>query len=129
MSTRRVFSLVTPTARLNAMRAVRDAPEGWVVRVSESTRSLEQNALQWKILGAFSKQLPWVIGGERRRLDPETWKQVLTAAYRNETLQAAEGIHGGLVVVGMATSDMGKRSFSDWLAFLEATAVELGVRV
>ncbi|MCA3159322.1 MAG: recombination protein NinB, partial [Burkholderiales bacterium] len=40
-----MFRLVHQAARENAIEAIKQAPDGWVVRVTEPTRNLEQNAL------------------------------------------------------------------------------------
>jgi DNA modification methylase len=57
------------------------APEGFVVRVSEPTRNLEQNALLHAILTDVSEQVEWA--GEKQ--DVETWKRLLTAAWMRAT--------------------------------------------
>jgi len=40
-----MFRLVHQAARENAIQAIRQAPDGWMVKVTEPTRNLEQNAL------------------------------------------------------------------------------------
>ena len=95
VSERRVFGLVHPEARRRAMAAVAEAPQGWRVTVQEPTRSLDQNAAQWPILEAFSQQLTWPVNGAMVRMDPEEWKDVLTAAFKGETTRLAMGLDGG----------------------------------
>jgi hypothetical protein len=129
MSDRRIFTLVNAEVRRRAIEAIRQAPDNFVVRLGPMTRTLEQNALQWKILEQFERQLKWPIDGKLRYLSTETWKEVLTAAFKHETAMMAQGIYGGYVMVGMSTSDMGRREFSEWLEFLHAIAAELGVRL
>lgn len=121
------FTLVHPTARARAVDAVRNAPEGMVVEVKEPTRNLEQNAAMWALLTAFSEQLEWPVNGAMTKLDPEEWKSVLTAAFRNETARIAMGLNGGVVMLGARTSKFSKREFSEWLEFINAVAVERGV--
>lgn len=99
----------------------------FTVKVSEPTRSLEQNAAQWPILEAFSRQLKWPVNGELVHMSPEEWKDVLTAAFRNETQRIAMGLNGGMVILGMRTSKMPRGMFSEWLEFLNATAAMRGV--
>lgn len=111
------------------MAAVADAPDGHVVQISEPTRSLDQNSAQWPILTAFSEQLAWPVNGQMVRMTPDEWKDVLTAAFRSETARLAMGLTGGVVMLGMRTSKMSKREFSEWLEFLHATATERGVTV
>jgi hypothetical protein len=39
------------------------------------------------------------------------------------------GLNGGVVMLGLRTSRMSKREFSEYLEFLHATAAERGVRI
>ncbi|HYF37582.1 MAG TPA: recombination protein NinB [Prosthecobacter sp.] len=127
---KRVFVMAHPQARINAEAAVRQAPEGYCVTVAEPTRNLEQNAAQWPILDAFSKQLQWPVNGQMVYMSPEEWKDVLTAAFERESVRLAMAIDGpGVVMLGTRTSQMGKRKFSEWLEFLHATATARGVVV
>ena len=124
-----IYNLVHQQARQMAIEAVRDAPEGYQVRVTEPPRSLEQNAAQWLILQAFSDQLQWPVNGQFCRLYPEEWKDILTAAFKKETFRLAMGLDGGMVMLGLRTSKMGKKQFSEWLDFLNATAADRGVNI
>ena len=124
---KRTFKLAHETARTLALECVRNAPDGYVVVVSEPTRSLNQNAAQWPILDSFSKQLDWPVNGESKKISAESWKDILTAAYRNEQQQIAAGLNGGMVLLGQRTSKFSKREFSDWIEFLYSVAVERGV--
>lgn len=93
---------------------------------SES-RTLDQNAVQWPYLEAFSKQLQWPVNGALCWMEPEDWKDVLTAAFQNETVRLALGLSGGVVMLGLRTSKMSKTRFSEWIDFLKATAALRGV--
>src|SRR5574337_619315 len=123
MGMKRVYRLVHATARHRAIQDVQQADEGWVVTVSPPTRSLEQNAVLWKILSAVSKQVDWY----GNKLTPEEWKDVFTAALRKE--KVVPGINGGFVVLGQRTSKMSKKEFSELLELSMAFAVENGVVV
>ena len=119
-----------PSRRLCAEFILHDAPEGYAVTVAEMTRSTEQNAAQWPILDAFSKQLQWPVNGRMEWLSPEEWKDVLTAAFERENVRLAMAFDGpGVVMLGQRTSKYGKRKFSDWLEFLHAAAAMKGVVV
>ena len=126
---RRRFVLSHSEARRRAMSCVAEAPEGYVVTVQEPTRSTDQNAAQWPILEAFAEQLQWPVNGAMVNLSAEEWKDVLTAAFQGETVRLAMGLNGGVVMLGLRTSQMGKRRFSEWLDFLHATAALRGVVV
>jgi len=127
MNTKRIFRLAHAEARRRAMACVAEAPEGYVVTVQEPTRSTDQNAAQWPILEAFAEQLQWPVNGAMVSLTAEEFKDVLTAAFQGETVRLAMGLNGGVVMLGLRTSQMGKRRFSEWLSFLQATADLRGV--
>lgn len=124
---KRSFVLSHALARRRALAAVAEAPEGYGVTIAEPTRSVEQNSAQWPILQAFAEQLMWPVNGQMVHMSKEEWKDVLSAAFQNETARLAMGLNGGVVLLGMRTSQMGKRQFSEWLDFLNATAVARGV--
>lgn len=126
---KQTFIMAHDIARANAVRAVQTAPDGYVVTIAEPTRNLEQNAAQWPILQAFSEQLLWPVNGQMVKMTDEEWKDVLTAAFRQEKARLAMGLDGGVVMLGMRTSKMGKREFSEWLDFLHATAAARGVEI
>jgi hypothetical protein len=122
MSEKKIFRLVHEVARRGAAHAVMQAPEGWVVTVSEPTRSLDQNALLWPLLDDISKQVEWY----GNRLSADEWKDVLTAALRKE--KVVPGINGGFVVLGQRTSKMGKREFAELVELVYAFGAQQGVR-
>lgn len=126
---KKTFVLSHDTARHRAIDAVRLAASGYVVTVQEPTRNTSQNAAQWPILEAFAEQLQWPVNGAMVNLSAEEWKDVLTAAFQGETVRLAMGLNGGVVMLGLRTSQMGKRRFSEWLDFLNATAALRGVVV
>jgi hypothetical protein len=130
VSDKRAFILTHDIARQNAVRAVQEAPQGHSVTIGEPTRSLEQNAAQWPILDAFSKQLQWPVNGQMVFMTPEEWKDILTAAFERETVRLAMAFDGpGVVMLGQRTSKYGKGKFSEWLEFLHASAAARGVVV
>lgn len=126
---KQTFVLVHTEARKRAVAAVQTAPDGFVTIVCELTRSADQNAAQWPILQAFADQLQWPINGRMEQITPDEWKDILTAAFKRETVRVAMGLDGGMVMLGARTSKMGKREFSEWLDFLNATAAARGVEI
>ena len=127
MADRKVFVLAHDEARRRAVAFVAQAPAGYVVEVKEPTRNLDQNALLWVLLTAFAEQLKWPVNGAMVQLEPEEWKDVLTAAYRNESQRIAMGLNGGMVILGMRTSQLSKREFAEFIEFIHSVAVERGV--
>ena len=95
--------------------------------IQEPTRTLDQNAAQWPLLDAFSKQKQLCINGQISWATPEDWKDVLTAAHKAEMRVAV--FDNRMILLGQRTSKMGKKTFSEWLEFLHAMAAQMGVDV
>lgn len=109
-------------SRRNALSAIAEAPDGTAVTFSEPTRSLEQNAALWPALEDVSQQVEWY----GRKLTPLDWKHVFTASLRK--LDVVPNIDGtGFVALGMSTSRMSKREFSELLDLVHAFGAERGV--
>jgi len=127
MADKRRFILAHAEARRRAIECIQRAPDGHVVEVREPTRNLEQNALLWVLLTAFAEQLDWPVNGRMVKMSAEDWKDVLSAAFRREQNRVAMGVDGGMVILGLRTSKMGKREFGEFLEFVQSVAVERGV--
>jgi hypothetical protein len=122
MSDKHTYRLIHEEARRRAHVGVENAPDGYIVTVQEPTRSLEANAAMWPILQAFADQVQWPVNGAMVWLKAEEWKDILTAAFQGESVRLAQGLDGGVVMLGLRTSKFGKRQFSEWLEFLHVTA-------
>ena len=99
----------------------------WVLSLAPETRSQAQNRLMWPLLTAFAQQLQWPINGQMVHMTPDDWKDVLTAAFRGESVRLAMGLDGGIVMLGQRTSRFSKKEFSEWIEFLYATAAQRAV--
>lgn len=108
-------------ARSRALEAVRTAPEGYTVEIKPKTRTLEQNARLWAVLGEISEQVDWY----GQKLTAEEWKDVFSAALHRQ--KVVPGLEGGFVVLGQRTSRMTKKEFSDLMELINAFAAERGV--
>lgn len=122
---KQTFLLAHAQARQNAVKAVQNAPDGYMVQVSEPSRSLEQNAAQWPYLQGFADQKQLCINGVMQTVTPDDWKDVLTGCWNGETRMAA--FDGKVIMLPQRTSQMGKRIFSDWMEYLVAMAAQSGV--
>ncbi len=129
-------TLYSPQQAHTEFRALEVFARPWLIAghrlmaiIQSETRSTAQNNAQWPYLEAFSQQLLWPVNGEMVRMEAEDWKDVLTAAFRRETVRVAMGLNGGVVMLGVRTSKMLKPEFSEWLEFLKATAADRGVTV
>jgi hypothetical protein len=123
----KILTLTGRQAREAACTAIHAVPEGWVVRISEPTRTLEANALMWVLLTAFAEQLSWPVNGKMVKLEPEEWKDVLTAGYESATVRLAQGLDGGVVMLGRRTRKYGKNKMNEFIEFMMSVGVERGV--
>jgi hypothetical protein len=113
-----IFKLINRQARMAAMEAIEAVPDGWICRVTDATRSLDQNAKLWPLLTDISSQVIWY----GQRLNPDDWKSVFTAALKKS--RVVPGLDGGFVVCGQSTSGMGKAEFSELLDLIMAFGAE-----
>lgn len=108
------------TAREAACLRIYAAPDGYVVRITEPTRTLEQNALLHAELSEVAEKLIWA--GEKQ--DVETWKRLLTAAWMRATgqkvtlLPAVDG--HGFDALYRRTSHMGKAEMIDLIEYIRS---------
>jgi hypothetical protein len=90
--------------------------------VKPQTRSLEQNARLWAMLTDISNQVDWY----GRKLSPENWKHVFTAALKKQDV--VPGLDGGFVVLGQSTSQMTKSEMAELQTLMEAFGADKGVK-
>jgi hypothetical protein len=104
--------------------------QGRAVTVSakQVKRTLPQNSLMWDILQAFADQKTWFVNGVECRITAEDWKDVLTAAFHQE-VRMAQGLNGGIVMLGARTSRWDKPKMSEFIDFIQAAAAQHGVSV
>ena len=100
-----------------------------VVTIEPETRTLQNNKAQWPILNAIADQVPWQVNGAMCKISGEEFKQILTAAYRNETVRIAQGLDGGVVFLGHRTREFKRAEWPEWLEYLNWFAAEKGVKV
>lgn len=97
-----------------------------VVTLKDPTRSLEQNALMWELLGKLAKQKQWPVDGKLQYIGADDWKEILTAGLK-KSQRVAQGADGGFVMLGSRTSKMSKRDMSELVEFIYAFGGEHGV--
>ena len=105
-------------SRSRAIDTIKDAPDGYVVEIKPSKRSLDQNAILWATLEDVSKQVIW----HGNTLTPEEWKHVFTAALTRQ--KVVPGLDGGFVVLGQSTSRMTKKEMTDLIDLIGAFCAE-----
>lgn len=111
------FFKITATNRRYLCQAIAEvimaAPIGFIIRISEATRTLEQNARLWPMLTDIAKQVKW----DGETLTDEEWKDWFTAALKKQRM--VRGMDQGMIVfVGSSTSTMSKSTFSDLIELL-----------
>lgn len=108
--TRALFTLKSDADRDLAFKWVRRAPVGTRVEFKAPRRSLPQNDLLWARLTDVARQKPEYYG---HRMTAEDWKDVFVAALRKARM--LPGIDGGIVPIGLRSSDLTKDEFSNLL--------------
>ena len=97
------------------------------VELRPEKRSDAQNRIFWSIMGDISRQVQWMVDGRMVKLDPEEWKEVLSAGLR-KTQRVAAGIEGGFVMLGQRTSKMGVREMGDLIELAYAFGAQHDVQ-
>jgi len=111
------------------LKQVLQAEMTWVLTVMPETRTQAQNRLMWPLLTVFAKQLQWPVDGRMIYMTPDDWKDVLSAAFKGESVRLAMGLNGGVVLLGQRTSKFTKKQFAEWIEFLYATAADRGLKL
>lgn len=129
---KRVFKIDSEQSKfyaIQAIKAISDYTKPQQVTVEPETRKLSQNAAQWPILNAIASQVQWPINGMLQTISGEDFKQILTAAWRKEQVRVAQGVDGGVVLLGHQTREFKAAEWGDWMEYLNWFAAEKGVKV
>lgn len=117
MTDRKTFHLVNPRVRDNAMNALFDAPDNYVVTISEPTRSSDQNAMFHAICGDIAKSGHLFTGKPRK---PEVWKVLLISAHAAATSEGSEvvpGLEGEFVNIRESSALMSVRRAASLITY------------
>jgi hypothetical protein len=114
--------LFSQAARQRAHQWIDRAPDGFALILRPPTRTDEQNRKLWPMLQDISRQVDWY----GQKLTKEEWKDVLTAGLKRSRI--VPGIDGGFVVLGLRTSSMSKREFSELIELIMAFGTQHGVK-
>jgi len=109
------YILAHDEARRLALEAVRQAPQGYVVRVEEPTRTLDQNA-KFHAICSDVKGLPWY--GKARNADD--WKTLFVSGHTVATGGFAEvipGLEREFVNIRESTASMSKARSSSLIEY------------
>ena len=116
--TRALLTLRTADDRKKAALWVDKAPQGTRIEFKAPRRSLPQNDLLWSRLTDVARQKPEYYG---HQMTAEDWKDVFVAALRK--CRMLPGIDGGIVPVGLRSSDLTKEEFTELLDLISHFAV------
>ena len=121
-----MYRLFSNQQRSKAIEAVKQAPEHYVVEIKPRTRSIDQNALLWRLLTITANNVPWMVNGKQTMLSPDEWKDIFTASLYQEN-RIAKGLRGGLVMLGRSTSKMSIQEMTDLIEVIQAFLAENGI--
>lgn len=123
--TRQTYVLGFRGDRERAKRAIEQAPVNSRVEIKEAKRTVDQNARLWALLTAVAEQASWA--GKRRTTTE--WKDLFTAAVKiaGGGVEAVPGLEGGLMILGLHTSEMSKAEMVELQDYIEAWAAGNGV--
>jgi hypothetical protein len=116
------FILRNPEIRRNAMRAIVEAGENYVVTIAQPTRSNDQNSRLWAHLTDIAKARP-----EGRQWTPETWKCAFMHSLGHQ-VRFAEGLDGsGPFPIGFHSSKLTVAQMADLITVVQEYGDRHGV--
>lgn len=121
---RALLTLTTDDRRDQAIRWIRQAPDGTRVEFKRPKRTLPQNDRMWAMLTDVSTQ----VTHHGIRLSPEDWKVLFMSQLKRE-LRMVPNLDGdGFVNLGTSSSDLSKEEMSDLIEMIFAYGAKHGVR-
>jgi hypothetical protein len=129
MTDKQKFRLVNDVVRGNAMQALYQAPDGYVVRIEPPNRSNAQNAKLHAILSDLANSdMTWA--GKRRTM--EEWKAIIISGHAVATGSGGEvipGIEGEFVAIRESSAHMGVARAASLIEYLLAFCATNGVEL
>jgi hypothetical protein len=125
--TRRVFFLAHTLARRNAMKAVADAPDGYMVVIGEPKRKDAQNAKMHAMIEEIAAQSQYA----GKSWDADDMKRILVDEFADELRKAGSPLHHDsrlipsengtrIIQLGIQTSQFYVREAAAFIEFLYA---------
>jgi len=123
---RALLVLAGDKERRKAHAWIEQAPVNTRVELKRPRRTLPQNDRMWAMLTDVATQVEW--DGKKRT--PEVWKDLFTASVRAAKggLEVVPGLNGGIMLIGLHTSDMTVEEMTELLDWIEAWGTENGVK-
>lgn len=114
------FVIVNDRVRQNAIDAVKQAPIGYAITVSDRKRSLDQNAHFHALCSDIAKSgLKWA--GKMR--NESAWKAILVSGHAVATGEGGEvipGLEGEFVAIRESTASMGVKRAASLIEYTQA---------
>jgi hypothetical protein len=117
----RPVRLVGQRQRAYACHKIGLAPDGWIVSLKEPTRTLDQSAKMWAMLGDVVKAEP--MG---RKHTSEEWKFIFMAACGWE-VAFLPGLSGQFFPVGFRSSKLTVKQMAELITFIQQWGDEQGI--
>lgn len=109
------YRLVSDKVRANAVEAVRNAPDGSIITISEPTRSKEQSSKMWALIGDVMRTKP-----EGRQWAKETWRAAFMHSLGHQ-IAFAEGLdNSGPFPIGFHSSNLNVKQMRDMIDVIYA---------
>lgn len=121
---RQAFTLHTQAQRRMVTEIVRTLPKHSRVEIKGPARTIDQNNKLWAMLTDLAEQAEWA--GKKR--STHDWKDLMTAAVKVAAgLEAVPGLEGGLMILGLHTSEMEVSEMADVITYMLKWGDEHGV--
>ena len=123
-----MFRLIHQGARNSAIEAIRNAPEGWIVKLQPPKRNLEQSALFHALCAQASRSLDF----QGKKRSPDEWKVLFCSGHSAATKQGHEilpGLEGEWCNVRESTATMSKSRMTSLIEYVTAYLVSKNVYV
>jgi hypothetical protein len=123
---KKIFKFAHKEARRRAADFCLSAPDGWVARFSEPTRSLDQNAKLHAMLTDISRQLTY--HGSQRSV--EFWKGLFVSGWQIATGEKPEivpGLEGEFINIRESTTTLTVRRMASLIEYIMAYGSSNGV--
>jgi len=114
----------------NCIAALRALPANESHRIEikpvAAIRSNDQNRKMWAMLNDIARQVPWTVNGVQCLITPEDWKDLITAGLAKHQ-RIAQGLEGGVVMLGNRTSKMRKKELAELIEYIYFVGADKGV--